>query len=143
MKYSEDIIQQYRLKLSLNPTIYELQLEQKLLSWRIPYEKQKPIIANNKLYFLDFFLPTYNTYIEVDGKYHNTYKQSKLDSRRQLYISLDHNFKELRIPNKSITNLTKQNLIQLINQPTQQPNPPKKYKKKKKITVNLSPAADN
>ena len=135
-KYSPEIVQEYRLKLSLNPTIYELQLEQKLLLWKIPYEKQKPILASNRLYYLDFFLPTYNSYIEVDGGYHNTYKQSKTDCKRFKHITTDHNYKEIRLPNKSIAKLTKESLIQLLTQEQQpiiQKQKPRKKPKKRTI----------
>lgn len=133
----ENLIQEYRLKLSLNPTLYELQLEEKLLRWQIKYEKQKPVIANNKLYFLDFYLPQFKTYIEVDGKYHNTSKQYTKDCKRSKNITMENDFTELRLPNDRIKSISKSDLLQLLNNPSPYPSPPPKHTKKRKSNRKL------
>lgn len=44
--------------------------------------RQQPISTGRKTYFADLYLPQLKTIIEIDGGYHNTRNQRRLDKNR-------------------------------------------------------------
>lgn len=52
----------------------------------VPYEKQYPIRLKGFLYFADAYLPDLCLVIEIDGRYHDTEKQRKMDDFRTLNL---------------------------------------------------------
>lgn len=44
--------------------------------------RQKPIYTGRKLYFADLYIPSLKTVIEIDGGYHFTKVQKRLDTNR-------------------------------------------------------------
>ena len=68
-------------------------LEAQLSKLSIAYQRELPVTVYTgkgrkavKLYILDFYLPEYNLAIEVDGGYHNTAAQRKLDATRDKLV---------------------------------------------------------
>ena len=44
--------------------------------------RQQPIDTGRRIYFADLYLPEYRIIIELDGGYHNTKNQKRLDGNR-------------------------------------------------------------
>ena len=71
--YKEWILENY-IRMIENPTQFEQMFEQYLKKWNVIYEKQVFFRINGSAYFLDFYIPSKNIAIEIDGKYHDTQK---------------------------------------------------------------------
>lgn len=78
----EDTAKHYKHMLELNVTWAERTLKT-FLTGKINFEFQKIIYTNNKHFFIaDFYIPSKNLIIELDGGYHNDIEQQKKDSWR-------------------------------------------------------------
>lgn len=44
--------------------------------------RQQPIDTGRRIYFADLYLPEYRIIVELDGGYHNTKNQKRLDNNR-------------------------------------------------------------
>lgn len=86
----------YELQFSANK--YEHLLGAYLLSHDVKFIHQAPFIINGKIYFLDFFIPSLRTAIEVDGISHSLYNNSDKDRNR------DKDFKTIGIKTIRISN---------------------------------------
>ena len=75
----ENTAEYYKHVLEINAT-YAERLLKKFLTGKIDFEFQKIIYTDNKHFFIaDFYIPSKNLIIEVDGEYHNDAKQQDKD----------------------------------------------------------------
>ena len=83
------------------------------LTGKIDFEFQKIIYTDNKHFFIaDFYIPSKNLIIELDGEYHDNAKQQNRDIwRTQLLHSLG--YRVIRFKNKQITE--SKNLFWVLN----------------------------
>ena len=75
----ENTAEYYKHLLEVNAT-YAEGLLKKFLTGKIDFEFQKIIYTDNKHFFIaDFYIPSKNLIIELDGEYHNDAKQQDKD----------------------------------------------------------------
>ena len=98
----ENIAERYKHILEVNAT-YAERLLKTFLTGKIDFEFQKIIYTDNKHFFIaDFYIPSKNLIIELDGEYHNDAKQQDKDIwRTKLLNSLG--YRVIRFKNKQIT----------------------------------------
>ena len=98
----ENIAEYYKHILEVNAT-YAERLLKTFLTGKIDFEFQKIIYTDNKHFFIaDFYIPSKNLIIELDGEYHDDIKQQNKDIwRTQLLHSLG--YRVIRFKNKQIT----------------------------------------
>ena len=97
----EDTAERYKHILEVNAT-YAERLFKTFLTGKIDFEFQKIIYTDNKHFFIaDFYIPSKNLIIELDGEYHNDAKQQDKDIwRTKLLNSLG--YRVIRFKNKQI-----------------------------------------
>ena len=98
----ENTAERYKHILEVNAT-YAERLLKTFLTGKIDFEFQKIIYTDNKYFFIaDFYIPSKNLIIELDGEYHNDAKQQDKDIwRTKLLNSLG--YRVIRFKNKQIT----------------------------------------
>ena len=98
----ENTAERYKHILEVNAT-YAEKLLKTFLTGKIDFEFQKIIYTDNKHFFIaDFYIPSKNLIIELDGEYHNDAKQQDKDIwRTKLLNSLG--YRVIRFKNKQIT----------------------------------------
>ena len=98
----ENTAERYKHILEVNAT-YAERLLKTFLTEKIDFEFQKIIYTDNKHFFIaDFYIPSKNLIIELDGEYHNDAKQQDKDIwRTKLLNSLG--YRVIRFKNKQIT----------------------------------------
>lgn len=98
----ENTAEYYKHALEINAT-YAERLFKIFLTGKIDFEFQKIIYTDNKHFFIaDFYIPSKNLIIELDGEYHDSIKQQDKDIwRTKLLKSLG--YKVIRFKNKQIT----------------------------------------
>lgn len=99
----ENIAEHYKHILEVNATYAERVLYS-FLTGKIDFEFQKIIYTDNKKHFFiaDFYIPSKNLIIELDGEYHDNIKQQDKDIwRTRILKSLG--YKVIRFKNKQIT----------------------------------------
>lgn len=75
----ENIAEYYKHILEVNAT-YAERLLKTFLTGKIDFEFQKIIYTDNKHFFIaDFYIPSKNLIIELDGEYHDNAKQQNKD----------------------------------------------------------------
>ena len=75
----ENTAERYKHILEVNAT-YAERLLKTFLTEKIDFEFQKIIYTDNKHFFIaDFYIPSKNLIIELDGEYHNDAKQQDKD----------------------------------------------------------------
>ena len=75
----ENSAEYYKHVLEINAT-YAERLLKIFLTGKIDFEFQKIIYTDNKHFFIaDFYIPSKNLIIELDGEYHNDIKQQDKD----------------------------------------------------------------
>lgn len=97
----ENSAEYYKHILEINATYAERLLKTFLIG-KIDFEFQKIIYTDNKHFFIaDFYIPSKNLIIELDGEYHDDIKQQNKDIwRTKLLNSLG--YKVIRFKNKQI-----------------------------------------
>ena len=108
----ENTAEYYKHILEVNAT-YAERLLKTFLTGKIDFEFQKIIYTDNKHFFIaDFYIPSKNLIIELDGEYHDDIKQQNKDIwRTQLLHSLG--YRVIRFKNKQITE--SKNLFWVLN----------------------------
>ena len=98
----ENTAEYYKHILEVNAT-YAEKLLKTFLTGKIDFEFQKIIYTDNKHFFIaDFYIPSKNLIIELDGEYHDDAKQKEKDIwRTKLLTSLG--YRVIRFKNKQIT----------------------------------------
>ena len=75
----ENTAERYKHILEVNAT-YAEKLLKTFLTGKIDFEFQKIIYTDNRHFFIaDFYIPSKNLIIELDGEYHNNAKQQDKD----------------------------------------------------------------
>lgn len=92
-------VQQRRRELLYGSTEAEKALYRIVKSWGLNVVRQYPIDTGRKIYFADIYIPRYKLVIEIDGGYHNTSNQKRLDVNRSSGIRR-LGYKVYRLPNK-------------------------------------------
>lgn len=97
----ENTAEYYKHILEVNAT-YAERLLKTFLTGKIDFEFQKIIYTDNKHFFIaDFYIPSKNLIIELDGEYHDDAKQQEKDIwRTKILKSLG--YKVIRFKNKQI-----------------------------------------
>ena len=108
----ENTAEYYKHILEVNAT-YAERILKTFLTGKIDFEFQKIIYTDNKHFFIaDFYIPSKNLIIELDGEYHDNVKQQNKDIwRTQLLHSLG--YRVIRFKNKQITE--SKNLFWVLN----------------------------
>ena len=108
----ENTAEHYKHILEVNAT-YAERLFKSFLTGKIDFEFQKIIYTDNKHFFIaDFYIPSKNLIIELDGEYHNDAKQQDKDIwRTKLLNSLG--YRVIRFKNSQITE--SKNLFWVLN----------------------------
>ena len=108
----ENTAEYYKHILEVNAT-YAERLLKTFLTGKIDFEFQKIIYTDNKHFFIaDFYIPSKNLIIELDGEYHDNAKQQEKDIwRTKILKSLG--YKVIRFKNKQITESN--NLFWVLN----------------------------
>ena len=99
----ENIAEHYKHILEVNAT-YAERLLKTFLAGKIDFEFQKIIYTDNKKHFFiaDFYIPSKNLIVELDGEYHDNIKQQDQDIWiTQILKSLG--YEVIRFKNKQIT----------------------------------------
>ena len=98
----ENTAEYYKHILEVNAT-YAERLLKAFLTGKIDFEFQKIIYTDNKHFFIaDFYIPSKNLIIELDGEYHDDAKQQEKDIwRTKILKSLG--YRVIRFKNKQIT----------------------------------------
>ena len=99
----ENTAERYKHILEVNAT-YAERLLKTFLAGKIDFEFQKIIYTDNKKHFFiaDFYIPSQNLIIELDGEYHDSIKQQDKDIwRTKILQSLGYRI--IRFKNKQIT----------------------------------------
>ena len=109
----ENIAEHYKHILEVNATYAERVLYS-FLTGKIDFEFQKIIYTDNKKHFFiaDFYIPSKNLIIELDGEYHDNAKQQNKDIwRTKVLKSLG--YRVIRFKNKQI--VESNNLFWVLN----------------------------
>lgn len=108
----ENTAEYYKHTLEVNAT-YAERLLKTFLTGKIDFEFQKIIYTDNKHFFIaDFYIPSKNLIIELDGEYHDEAKQQGKDIwRTKILKSLG--YRVIRFKNKQITESN--NLFWVLN----------------------------
>ena len=69
--------------------------------FKIDYQFQKGLIAGDQFMIADFYVPKLHMIVEIDGGYHETYKQQLRDDFKDKYYNERH-FNVLRIKNEEV-----------------------------------------
>ena len=96
------------------PTAAEVALKDKLDKLQISYEFQWSFYYRGYAGICDFYLPTQNLIIEVDGGYHSKEEQRIKDRIRNQVCADNLGKPILRITNKQVFNISDSELISLI-----------------------------
>lgn len=108
----ENTAEYYKHILEINAT-YAEKLLKAFLTGKIDFEFQKIIYTDNKHFFIaDFYIPSKNLIIELDGEYHDNAKQQEKDIwRTKILKSLG--YRVIRFKNKQI--IESNNLFWVLN----------------------------
>lgn len=96
-----------------NSTKWEQSFYSKLDSLGISFLFQHPIICKDKLFILDFYIPSIKVVFELDGKWHYEKGQIKRDSRRTSLLRKE-GITVIRIANKVEQSLTSKDIQNLL-----------------------------
>ena len=108
----ENTAERYKHILEVNAT-YAEKLLKTFLTGKIDFEFQKIIYTDNRHFFIaDFYIPSKNLIIELDGEYHNDAKQQDKDIwRTNILNSLG--YRVIRFKNSQI--IESKNLFWILN----------------------------
>ncbi len=106
--------QEYAKNLKLNATTWEKKFICILNRLGFKFEFQVPkIYKQNYLYIVDFILPEYNIFIELDGQQHYKKESIKYDNKRTSHLQ-KLGLHPLRFSNKQIDSLTDKDINNII-----------------------------
>lgn len=86
LRKNQQVMPDYRNELLNKSTWAEREVCKNLDRLGIKFIRQYPIKTPHKQYYLDIYIPSLKLAIEVDGKYHFTNKQKRLDANRSANI---------------------------------------------------------
>ena len=109
-------IYQFRETLEKKATKSELRFRDFLNHIRVPYEFQKVVVGQSgKQYIADFYLPRWDSIIEVDGDFHWKNDEQYLKDRQRTFDLEAVGYKVLRVQNRDASKFTFPELHALIN----------------------------
>jgi len=120
-------------RLIKDATKSELQFKEILISNKIDFEFQWVIDAGTSYYIADFYLPKYNTIIEIDGYYHFTEEGKAKDKRRDSFLKFKK-YKVIHIPNSKIYEF---DFISVTNTKSFKSNKPKQKSESKRVKTKI------
>lgn len=82
MEINKKWINQRRAELMLKTSDAEKSAYRLLISINLRVIRQYPVMTGRKIYFADLYLPDYHLILEIDGGYHDTKNQRRLDGNR-------------------------------------------------------------
>jgi very-short-patch-repair endonuclease len=91
-----------RQKRLADATPAELEMAAMLRRLGIPHEREKIILNGDRWVLLDFFVPSVNLAIELDGSHHRG--QKEYDHGRGMWLARKHGIKTVRLWNVSVLN---------------------------------------
>jgi very-short-patch-repair endonuclease len=98
-------------------TMQERAMRKLLTGTNYTFEEQKPVLLpTGGFYILDFYLPEFGIHIEIDGGSHYTVEGRANDANRRKAIASLGFKKEVRFRNKLVMGLTKERLLNIIEQ---------------------------
>ena len=93
----------FRLARLSKPTLAENAFANILHSLSIRFIKEKGFLARGRTCIVDFYIPKpYKLCVEIDGGYHNSWPQRKLDDKRTEYLVLTRGFRVIRFTNEEV-----------------------------------------
>lgn len=106
----------YRNELLNKSTSAEKSVCRILSALNVQYIRQYPVRTARKSFYIDIYIPTLKLAIEVDGKYHFTDNQKRLDSNRSACLRrLGMHIYRINNSNAYSTNKVKKLLIKYQN----------------------------
>jgi very-short-patch-repair endonuclease len=102
---NKKLINHRKKELDKNSTPAENRMKNLLKKKQFKFEKNKVFMNGDYFYFADFYLPELDLVIEIDGKYHETEKQMKVDYYKDRYYTETKKLKLLRITNKKLAQI--------------------------------------
>lgn len=81
-KPNDKWIRQRRAELSANTSTAEKTAYRNIVSLGYRPVKQYPVWTRRRIYFADLYIPSLRLIIEIDGGYHTTARQKRLDGNR-------------------------------------------------------------
>jgi very-short-patch-repair endonuclease len=90
-----------------------LLMHQKKICKRVMF--QKGLIAGNGYCIVDFYLPSHQLCIEVDGGYHFSEKQKSYDHWKNNYIINERHMRVFRITDAECFDLTPEDLLKYLD----------------------------
>ena len=116
-KRLQDCGKKFSAELKKKATPAEMRFKEILEKHGIKYFFQHPYQRGQKLYILDFFLPEYATVVEIDGEYHNTEEQRRIDDMRTTEILKKERFaRVVRITNEKVFGSEHELMVWLAHQ---------------------------
>lgn len=96
-----------RAELLDKSTEYEGRMCAILKSLGIDFIRQYPVRTGRKIYFADIYIPKSRLIIEMDGAYHFTSEQKRLDANRSANMRRKYGFHIVRFANGELRNIGK------------------------------------
>lgn len=106
-------IEDIRQELIPKRTYHERLFDDRLTYNGIEFEVQKFFGYGGKFMFVDFFIPSLNLCVEIDGGYHRAKKTKQSDRRKNISLN-ERGFGVLRISNSDSEEMTDDLLIPLM-----------------------------
>lgn len=111
----------FKDKLRENATKSELLFKGNLDTWEIEYEFQKELITKKSFIIADFYIPSLNLMVELDGGYHSSKEQKDKDREKDIEYK-NNGFKVLRIVNEKVKDFNFMELKKSDNQKSPTPH---------------------
>ncbi len=112
----EELARKRVKQLRENATIHERVFKRLLEDARIPHVFQKPFVTYSWFLIADFFIPSINTIIELDGGQHLREEGFERDKARQEWLERD-GIKVIHLTNKESLKLTIDSVRELLGYP--------------------------
>lgn len=116
LRNNENSMANYRNELLNKSTSAEKSVCRILSALNVQFIRQYPVRTARKCFYIDIYIPTLKLAIEVDGKYHFTDNQKRLDSNRSACLRrLGIHIYRINNSNAYSTNKVKKLLIKYQN----------------------------
>jgi len=113
--FLKNLGKKYSKELSNKATIWELEFNAKLESTGESFIFQHPVICKKeRLFILDFYIPSLKLAIELDGRSHYTKHGASKDKKRTDMLKKE-GIKVVRISNSLVKSITIKNIKELLN----------------------------
>ena len=114
-KFLKELGKKYANELKVKATKWELEFNSKLESIGESFIFQYPVICKKeRLFILDFYIPSLKLAIELDGNSHYTKKGVAKDKKRTAMLKKE-GIKVVRISNSLVKSITPKNIKELLN----------------------------